>query len=181
MDGILDSWLNDVMFQDGFQDILGQPLVDGTLLVVTVSYVEVYQVVLDIMLGQSLKSILNDVFNNFPIILLPTIVMVQLSRVLLKIPMGSIMVMNAILLAEICNTKYTLQFSILHTSYFKQYLQNVYLSSLQSPSKFVFVSDERGACHYCNHDRDCDQERCPHVATNVLDLDGVLSGWFGVY
>ena len=101
VDGILDSWFNDVMFQDGFQDILGQPLVDGTLLVVTVSYVEVYQVVLDIMLGQSLKSILNDVLNNFPIILLPTIVMVQLSRVLLKILMGRIMVMNAILLAEI--------------------------------------------------------------------------------
>ena len=101
VDSILDSWLNDVMFQDGFQDILGQPLVDGTLLVMTVSYVEVYQVVLDIMLGQSLKSILNDVFNNFPIILLPTIVMVQLSRVLLKILMGRIMVMNAILIAEI--------------------------------------------------------------------------------
>ena len=89
------------MFQDGFQDILGQPLVDGTLLVMTVSYVEVYQVVLDIMLGQCLKSILYDVLNNFPIILLPTIVMVQLSRVLLKILMGRIMVMNAILLAEI--------------------------------------------------------------------------------
>ena len=101
IDCIIYSWFNNVMFQDGFQDILGQPLVDGTLLVMTVSYMEVYQVVLDIMFGQSLKSILNDVFNNFPIILLPTIVMVQLSRVLLKILMGRIMVMNAILLAEI--------------------------------------------------------------------------------
>ena len=38
------------------------------------------------------------------------------------------------------------------------------------------VSDERGACHCCNHDQDCDQQRCPHVATTVLDLDGMLSG-----
>ena len=55
------------------------------------------------MLGQSLKSILNDVLNNFPVILLPTIVMVQLSCLLLKvlILMGMIMVKNAILIAEI--------------------------------------------------------------------------------
>ena len=119
VDGILDSWLNDVMFQDGFQDILGQPLVDGTLLVMTVSYVEVYQVVLDIMLGQSLKSILNNVLNNFPIILLPTTVMVQLSCVHLKvlIHIGRMMVTNAILIAEIHK---------IHSSYLKQYLQAVF-------------------------------------------------------
>ena len=114
VDGILHSWLNDVMFQDGFQDVLRQPLVDGTLLIMTISYVEVYQVVLDIMLSQGLKSILNDVFNNFPIILLSTIVMVQLSYVLLKVlmiqRMGRMMMMNAILFAEICNTKHTLIF-----------------------------------------------------------------------
>ena len=118
VDSILHSWLNDVMFQDGFQDILRQPLVDGTLLIMTISYVEIDQVVLDIMLGQGLKSILNDVFNNFPIILLPTIVMVQLSCVLLKVMiqrMGRMMMMNAILFAEICNTK--------HTYILKQYLQ----------------------------------------------------------
>ena len=117
VDSILHSWLNDVMFQDGFQDVLRQPLIDGTLLIMTVSYVEIDQVVLDIMLGQGLKSILNDVFNNFPIILLPTIVMVQLSCVLLKVliqRMGRMM-MNAILFAEICNTK--------HTYILKQYLQ----------------------------------------------------------
>ena len=120
VDGILDSWLNDVMFQDGFQDVLRQPLVDGTLLIMTVSYVEVYQVVLDIMLGQGLKSILNDVFNNFPIILLPTIVMVQLSYVLLKVltqRLGRMMMMNAILFAEICNT------NTKYTYILKQYLQ----------------------------------------------------------
>ena len=118
VDGILHSWLNDVMFQDGFQDVLRQPLIDGTLLIMTISYVEIDQVVLDIMLGQGLKSILNDVFNNFPIILLPTIVMVQLSCVLLKVMiqrMGRMMMMNAILFAEICNTK--------HTYILKQYLQ----------------------------------------------------------
>ena len=117
VDSILHSWLNDVMFQDGFQDVLRQPLVDGTLLIMTISHVEIDQVVLDIMLGQGLKSILNDVFNNFPIILLPTIVMVQLSCVLLKVliqRMGRMM-MNAILFAEICNTK--------HTYILKQYLQ----------------------------------------------------------
>ena len=123
VDGILHSWLNDVMFQDGFQDVLRQPLVDGTLLIMTISYVEIDQVVLDIMLGQGLKSILNDVFNNFPIILLPTIVMVQLSCVLLKVliqRMGRMMMMNAILFAEICNTKYAY--------ILKQYLQTVYIS-----------------------------------------------------
>ena len=127
VDGILDSWLNDVMFQDGFQDILRQPLVDGTLLIMTISYVEIDQVVLDIMLGQGLKSILNDVFNNFPIILLSTIVMVQLSCVLLKVliqRMGRMMMMNAILFAEICNTK--------HTYILKQYLQTVYISVFPS-------------------------------------------------
>ena len=104
----IHSWFNDVMFKDGFEDILSQPLVDGALLIMTVSCGEVYQVVLDIMLGQGLKSILNDVFNNFPIILLSTIVMVQLSCVLLKVliqRMGRMMMMNAILFAEICNTK----------------------------------------------------------------------------
>ena len=119
VDGILHSWLNDVMFQDGFQDVLRQPLVDGTLLIMTISYVEIDQVVLDIMLGQCLESILNDVFNNFPIILLSTIVMVQLSCVLLKVlmqRMGRMMMMNAILFAEICNTNTHLYFKTISSN-----------------------------------------------------------------
>ena len=60
----IHSWFNDVMLKDGFEDILSQPLVDGALLIMTVSYGEVYQVVLDIMLGQSLESVLYDVFHN---------------------------------------------------------------------------------------------------------------------
>ena len=52
------------MLKDGFEDILSQPLVDGALLIMTISYGEVYQVVLDIMLGQSLESVLYDVFHN---------------------------------------------------------------------------------------------------------------------
>ena len=53
IDCIIYSWFNDVMFQDGFQDILSQPLVDRALFIMAVSYGEIYQVVLDIMLGQS--------------------------------------------------------------------------------------------------------------------------------
>ena len=60
----IHSWFNDVMLKDGFEDILSQPLVDGALLIMTISYGEVYQVVLDIMLGQSLESVLYDVFHN---------------------------------------------------------------------------------------------------------------------
>ena len=58
------------MFQDGFQDILSQPLVDRALFIMAVSYGEIYQVVLDIMLGQSFKSILYDVFHSFLVIFL---------------------------------------------------------------------------------------------------------------
>ena len=58
------------MLKDGFEDILSQPLVDGALLIMTISYGEVYQVVLDIMLGQSLESVLYDVFHNILVIFL---------------------------------------------------------------------------------------------------------------
>ena len=66
----IHSWFNDVMLKDGFEDILSQPLVDGALLIMTISYGEVYQVVLDIMLGQSLESVLYDVFHNILVIFL---------------------------------------------------------------------------------------------------------------
>ena len=65
----IHSWFNDVMLKDGFEDVLSQPLVDGALLIMTISCGEVYQVVLDIMLGQSLESVLYDVFHNIYIIL----------------------------------------------------------------------------------------------------------------
>ena len=174
VDGILDSWLNDVMFQDGFQDVLRQPLVDGTLLIMTVSYVEIDQVVLDIMLGQGLKSILNDVFNNFPIILLSTIVMVQLSCVLLKVliqRMGRMMMMNAILFAEICNTK--------HTYILKQYLQTVYLCLPFNHLPCLCVSLMRGE-HVTAviMTRIVIRKGVPmlYCCSTVVDLDGVLSG-----
>ena len=66
----IHSWFNDVMLNDGFEDILSQPLVDGALLIMTISYGEVYQVILDIMLGQSLESVLYDVFHNILVIFL---------------------------------------------------------------------------------------------------------------
>ena len=176
VDGILHSWLNDVMFQDGFQDVLRQPLVDGTLLIMTISYVEVYQVVLDIMLSQGLKSILNDVFNNFPIILLPTIVMVQLSCVLLKVliqRMGRMMMINAILFAEICNTKHT---SILK----KQYPQTVYLCLPFNHLPCLCASLMRGehvTAVIMTRIGIRKGEGVPMMyCSTVLDLDGVLSG-----
>ena len=48
----------------------------------------------------------------------------------------------------------------------------------------VCVSDERRACHCCNHDKDCDQERCPHVVLlyctgSWLGVRGVV--WSGVH
>ena len=66
----IHSWFNDVMLKDGFEDVLSQPLVDGALLIMTISCGEVYQVVLDIMLGQSLESVLYDVFHNILVIFL---------------------------------------------------------------------------------------------------------------
>ena len=66
----IHSWFNDVMLKDGFEDILSQPLVDRALLIMTISCGEVYQVVLDIMLGQSLESVLYDVFHNILVIFL---------------------------------------------------------------------------------------------------------------